>query len=255
MRIVNVEGKYYNLLMGSLAIIVVITTIIEINSSLSGLEAQIISFLNSAIWIIFVGDYVYRFVQSDSKKRFLLNNKIDLISIIPLNEVFKTLRILKIGKMLKLLKVFRTMIFFSRFKKSFGKFIKTNNFHLVLYATIIIVFLGTIGISLVEKMSLSDSLWWSFVTTTTVGYGDISPTTDLGRIIAGALMILGIGFIGMLTGTIATFFIKSIDTTLSYKQNVIEDIKERLDNIDELTKEDLKDINKVLEALIEEKEI
>jgi len=55
--------------------------------------------------------------------------------------------------------------------------------------------------------SFDDALWWSFVTATTVGYGDISPVTTPGRIIAAILMLTGIGFIGMLTGVISTFFI------------------------------------------------
>jgi len=45
------------------------------------------------------------------------------------------------------------------------------------------------------------------VTTTTVGYGDISPHTAIGKLIAVLLMIIGIGFISMLTGTISTYFI------------------------------------------------
>ena len=48
------------------------------------------------------------------------------------------------------------------------------------------------------------------MTTTTVGYGDISPETMPGRIIAVILMIFGIGFIGMLTGTMTTFFTRKV---------------------------------------------
>lgn len=247
---INTEGKFYNIFIGGLAIIVAMITWIEITMDLSSRVIQISNILNSVIWVIFVSDYFYRFKISENKKVFILNNKIDLISIIPVNTLFKALRIFKIGKVLKLFKVFRTMIFFSRIKTSFEKFIRTNNFHYVLYSTIMIVFLGATGISIVEKMNLSDSLWWSFVTATTVGYGDISPETSIGRIIAAILMIVGIGFIGMLTGTIATFFIKNIDKKCSYKEKVIEDIKNQLDNIDELTYEDIKDINNVLEALI-----
>lgn len=58
-----------------------------------------------------------------------------------------------------------------------------------------------------EKMSFQDALWWSFVTTTTVGYGDLSPVTGLGRIVAAVLMLVGIGLIDSLTSSITTFFI------------------------------------------------
>ena len=248
---INTEGKFYNIFMGGLAVIVVIATLFEITVNLSSLAIQIINLINLVIWIIFVGDYFYRFKISKDKKSFILNNKIDLISILPLNSLFKALRVFKIGKILKIFKVFRTMIFFTRVKSSFEKFIKTNNFHYVLYFTVTTVLLGATGISIVEKMNLKDSLWWSFVTTTTVGYGDISPETSIGRIIAVILMVVGIGFIGMLTGTISTFFIRNVDKKSSYKEKVINDIKEQLDNIDELTNKDIEDINRVLKALIE----
>src|SRR5438034_185185 len=51
-----------------------------------------------------------------------------------------------------------------------------------------------------------DALWWAIVTTTTVGYGDVSPVTPEGRLIAVGLMIVGIGFIGIFTATVTSFF-------------------------------------------------
>ena len=137
----------------------------------------------------------------------------------------------------------------AKFKLKINRFLETNNF---IYAfTIATVFGGAVFISIVEKMKFVDALWWSFVTTTTVGYGDISPTTSLGRIIAVVLMIVGIGFIGMLTGTIATFFIKNKEKNLTYREGIIEDIKNKLDDFDSLTREDLTDMFNVLERLKE----
>lgn len=60
-----------------------------------------------------------------------------------------------------------------------------------------------------EGMNLQDAVWWSFVTATTVGYGDLSPETAVGRIIASILMLVGIGLIGSLTSAITSFFLKA----------------------------------------------
>jgi len=50
---------------------------------------------------------------------------------------------------------------------------------------------------------LWDSIWWAMSTVTTVGYGDVTATTTLGRIVGIALMVMGIGFVALLTGAIA----------------------------------------------------
>ena len=231
--------------MGVLAIIVVSVLIIEMTVEVSKSVLKIFYITDRIIWIVFCIDYFGRFLISK-----------DLLSIIPFNSLFKALRIIKITKMTKLArlskvtkttKILKATVLVAKFKVKVDKFLKTNNFNYVLYMTGITVILGAIGISLVEKMSLSNALWWSFVTTTTVGYGDISPTTILGRIIAVVLMLVGIGFIGMLTGTIATFFIKQEENP-SYKKSVVQRIKNRLDDFDLLSKEELDEMFKVLQS-------
>lgn len=51
-------------------------------------------------------------------------------------------------------------------------------------------------------------MWWAIVTSTTVGYGDISPHTLVGKFAAVLLMLIGVGFIGILTSTITSYFAK-----------------------------------------------
>ncbi|QTA80242.1 Potassium channel domain-containing protein [Desulfonema limicola] len=69
---------------------------------------------------------------------------------------------------------------------------------------------GSAGLVYFEKNTeFSDALWWVVVTMTTVGYGDISPATAGGRLVASAVMIVGIGFLGILTASIASIFVEN----------------------------------------------
>src|ERR687898_490238 len=78
----------------------------------------------------------------------------------------------------------------------------------------LIVFTGVVGGGVIfvavepgQDLSTWDGLWWAAETVTTVAYGDIYPTTSLGRIVATVVMITGIGFVALLTGALAQRFL------------------------------------------------
>ena len=128
--------------------------------------------------------------------------------------------------------------------------IRKNRLNFLLVISTIFIVIGAVLISLVEGMPLGDALWWSFVTFTTVGYGDVLLKTQLGRTIAVLLMIIGIGIIGVITTSLTLSIIggrKGFKKT--YKDRVIDDVKSMLDNYDELTPEDIDNIAKILKSL------
>lgn len=75
--------------------------------------------------------------------------------------------------------------------------------------TIGILLFGAVGLSYFEGThSILDAIWWSFVTITTVGYGDVTPATLGGRITGVVVMVFGIGLLGMFTATVASIFVE-----------------------------------------------
>lgn len=77
------------------------------------------------------------------------------------------------------------------------------------FLTVFILSMGATGLSIFEDPPhIIDAIWWSFVTITTVGYGDIAPSTIGGRITGVVVMVFGIGILGMFTATIASAFVE-----------------------------------------------
>lgn len=79
-----------------------------------------------------------------------------------------------------------------------------------LFAVLVASTLGFwwVELSAREGLGLFDSLWWTVVTLTTVGYGDIAPVTPAGRILGMAVMFSGIGLVSALTGNLASFLVE-----------------------------------------------
>ncbi|MGL4911108.1 MAG: potassium channel family protein [Romboutsia sp.] len=227
----------YNMTMAILSLIIAIILVLQLTLNLSYEMEILLTTIDFTIWVIFVVDYVVRFYKSRNKKKFFKRNLIDLISIIPLYSifrVFKSLRILKIGRLARLSelsKIIRVLAITRRTNKNVSEFMKTNNFNYTIGIAMVIIFLGSVLMSYVEDISLGNALWWSIVTVTTVGYGDVTPITPLGRIVASILMIMGIGFIGSLTSTLSTYFIKKEELRYSTKKIDIEKEKESKEEI------------------------
>ncbi len=85
-----------------------------------------------------------------------------------------------------------------------------------------------------DVRNLGDGLWWALVTITTVGYGDITPVTTLGRVVASSLMLLGLGLIATITAIVSAKFIQNF---VDHHTN--DDVLEKLDEM-QLELDDIK---------------
>jgi len=151
---------------------------------------------------------------------------IDLIAILPfIIAMFFSidLRSLRLIRVLRLLKL-------THYFKGFNIFIAviTKELKSITAAMMVMVFLIVIAASLMHAVegkiqpetfgSILRSLWWSVVTMTTVGYGDVVPVTPIGKVIATIIMLIGVGLVALPAGMLAARF--------------GEELRERKDNLD-----------------------
>lgn len=93
--------------------------------------------------------------------------------------------------------------------RRFWKFLVRENLHRLLALMVVIILVSALAISLAEPdITPMNGLWWTIVTMTTVGYGDISPHSIGGRVIAITVMLLGIGLLGMFSATVASVLVQ-----------------------------------------------
>ena len=236
----------YDVIAGIMAIIAVLIVMMEFSEGLTEKESYYIHYIDNIIYIIFVIDYFGRLILSKNKINFFISNIVDLIAILPFGFLFS----FKYGSALKLVRV---ITYFLRLIGDIKEVMFTNNLIYALGVTIIIIFLASIGVYIFEAdknagiSSYEDALWWSIVTVSTVGYGDVIVVTRIGRIIGCILILTGVGFLGMFTSTMSSFFFNKYAQNKMIKKDVVEGL-EQLD-ISDFSEEDKKSIKSYYDYL------
>lgn len=195
-----------------LSIYVLIALFIESVFVLSSDIVEVLRFTDNIICLFFLTDFAIRLKKAESKRTFMRWGWIDLLSSIPLLDIFRYGRIVRVVRVLRILRAVRSTkeIIYHLFRNK-----TQGTFSLVSAVSILLVIFGAIAILQLEKgidgsniHNAHDALWWSFVTITTVGYGDFYPVTFEGRVVAAILMTAGVGLFGTFTGFVASWFLE-----------------------------------------------
>lgn len=213
-------GRLFDIL---LLILILYSVIIVMMESVPWFDSKYHKFLNISEWVVtvlFTIEYILRVLCINRPRKYIFSffGIVDLLSTIP-----KYLSIFLVGsqyitafRILRLLRIFRILKLVS-FVGEANNLIRALNaskakiFIFIFFMLIISILLGTV-MFIVEGPNngysdIPHSVYWTVVTLTTVGYGDISPQTPLGRLIATMIMLIGYGIIAVPTGIISAEYV------------------------------------------------
>ena len=170
------------------------------------------------IWAAFAVDLAIRAWLTERRLRYLLTHPIDVLMVLlPALRPLRVLRVFTAGE---------------AFVTRGGRMSLLRSTRAIATAAAVLILIAALAALDAERdasgthmTTLTDSLWWAATTVSTVGYGDTFPVTGTGRLVAVALMLVGISLVGVITATVAAWF---IDQTRDAEKAESADLAERL---------------------------
>ena len=218
-------GKLFDV---SLLFLIFASILVVMMDSIEDLHRRYGTVFNTLEWAItffFTIEYILRLISIRKPLKYVFSflGIIDLLAIVPSYLsvfytgaqallVFRSLRLLRVFRIFKLTHFLSEMQFLGAALR--GSLKKISIFMFIVLFLVII--LGSL-MYLVEGRkngftSIPDSIYWAIVTITTVGYGDISPATPMGKFIASVIMLIGYAIIAVPTGIITTEIAMAVKT-------------------------------------------
>src|SRR5215211_2151786 len=187
-----------------IAALLAIPTIIVQESNLGRSWDVFAAVLDWSIWAVFAANLATMLAIVPDRRHWLTHNPLDVLIVVLtppfLPATFKLARALPIVRLVWLVAVA------NRLRNIFS--LQGLRYAALIVFTIVVGG-GVVFVAVEPDQNLStwEGLWWATETVTTVAYGDIYPTTPLGRIVATVVMTAGIGFVALLTGALAQRFL------------------------------------------------
>jgi voltage-gated potassium channel len=225
-------GKNFDIL---LLILIVLSIVLVMVESIPGLQNTYGSLLYKAEWfitILFSIEYVLRLISVKKPLRYATSfyGVIDLLSVLPtyLSLFFPSAGFLLVIRSLRLMRIFRIFKLTRYLSESMGILmaLKASARRIMVFLSFVIllsIILGAVTY-VVESpyndkfSSIPQSVYWAVVTITTVGYGDVSPVTVAGKLIASIIMLLGYAIIAVPTGIVTVELSKNPGKDLPHSQ-------------------------------------
>lgn len=218
-------------------------------------------------------DLIYEFYTTDrSLKEFFIDDKniISLISLFPFDLIFRYFSIFRMFRFLKILKVVRIW----NVKKDMNSLVYFIQHHLLKLLTVVLFIylaLSTILLYILDGAftNIADAFWFNIITITTVGFGELTPASPIGRALSMLTIIIGIIFVAILTAYLSAIYNekpemetrkaikKEVNNMIELNKNINYQLNELNKKIDQLENEnrELKDKlvenNKKLEKIME----
>ncbi len=200
-KFVSKWNQHSNWPMASLSLVYLLIYVVTVLTRLDSDSRGFLDLVNSMIWLTFALDLGFRFLGRKSFGSYIKMNWMELLALLL--------------PFVRFLRVFRFVLAFRVFKVVS----KNRRITTLFWASILVPFtwaMGAIAILDAESTSLDPqidsldkALWWSLTTISTVGYGDLYPTTLEGRFVAGALMLTGIAVFSACAGVFASWLLES----------------------------------------------
>jgi voltage-gated potassium channel len=208
-------GRLFDLFIQGLIVVSLVSFSFHTLPDLKPETRDLLHFFEIGCITIFTIEYALRLFVAKPKLRFVFSffGIVDLAAILPFYVAtgldMRAVRALRMLRLFRILKLVR----YSRAIKRFSRAFEIVREELILFfcVTVVLLYLSAVGIYYFENAaqpekfaSVFHSLWWSIITLTTVGYGDIYPITVGGRIFTFFVLMLGLGVVAVPTGLIST---------------------------------------------------
>jgi len=209
-------GKHFDIILMIFISLSVLVVFLDSTDKIHESYGNLLYIVEWFFTIVFTIEYILRIISTRKPMTYIFSfyGMIDLLSVLPtyLSLVMTGGQFLIVIRILRLLRIFRVL--------KLGRYLRASSYLMIAvrnsrhkiavflwFIIIIVVIMGAI-MYLVEGpengfMNIPESIYWAIVTLTTVGYGDISPHTGLGKIIASVIMIIGYGVLAVPTGIFA----------------------------------------------------